>query len=116
MLAPCYSPRNEARAFEYREMFRDLGRRVAQRSGERPHGLIAAIAEPGEQAPASRMAEREEDLVELSFTRRRRAAHSARSSSPFSAQRLLIHHMVYYRPTPLPIASRRAGIEEDVPQ
>ena len=58
-------PCDESGALEYRQVLGDLRGRFRERSREISHSLVTQLTKPGEQAPACRVTQREEHLVEL---------------------------------------------------
>ena len=77
VLPSLYSPTDQTGTLEDREMLRDLRRRFGQWCSERTDGLVTQLAEPRKELPAGRMAQCEEDLVELCF-----APSSTRTITP----------------------------------
>jgi hypothetical protein len=107
LMLPARDPaRDEARSLQYREVFGDLRWRLCEGSRERGYSLVALLTETREKPSPSRVAEREEDFVELRVVR---ALSPSFSGTLFArvVPSLSVHHMVYCYPTASAFSSSR---------
>jgi hypothetical protein len=100
MFATDDTPAQQATPFEYFYVFRDRGRRHGEAAGKFSDGLFSP-REPLDDAPARRVAERREDVVDLAIVNHKVKYNALTGALSTVARYFLVENCLQAAPRPI---------------